>query len=88
MDVSPSFVAEHSTAAAWLLSICGAAAAALAAVVGRKLMQAFGQAFQTLNEIKNNHLQHIESATAETRDAALQTNAKLDVLIGVIEKKL
>ena len=61
----------------------------------RKIIKSAKKAFDTLDEIKQiqtqqagNHLKHIEDYTSEMRDSQKETNAKLDVLISVIEKKI
>ena len=86
MDVSPSFVAEHSTAAAWLLTVCGGAALSLAIMFARK----FPKAFKTLDEIKNNHVKHIEDYTSPIPQMAKDTSEmKNDVkeLVGYLKAK-
>jgi len=51
------------------------------------MFEALGTALDDISVMKN-HLTHIEASTNATRDETIKSNAKLDVLIGVIERKL
>lgn len=60
----------------------------------RKTVKSVQQAFETLNQIKQiqteqaaNHLTHIEEHTSEMRDAQKETNAKLGVLIEIMQQR-
>lgn len=95
MEISPEFVAQHAKAAAWVIGFLGTAVLSFAGVIMRKTVKAIKEAAQDLKFLRDiqgvqaeNHLTHIQDATAITRDETIKTNAKLDVLISVIEKKL
>lgn len=95
MDISPDLVAQHAKAAAWVIGALGTVILSIAGVVMRKVVKAIKEAAQDLKFLRDiqgvqaeNHLTHIQDATAITRDETIKTNAKLDVLISVIEKKL
>jgi hypothetical protein len=94
MDVSPSFVAEHSTAAAWLIGALGTCALSLGGLVIQRLTAALRQAGddlkfvkETLLEAVKNHMTHTEQYSMETRDGVRELGTKFDLLIEVMGRK-
>ncbi|HET9283176.1 MAG TPA: hypothetical protein VFR24_14545 [Candidatus Angelobacter sp.] len=97
-DASPEliqFVKDHSALIAWVLGGVGAASLSLGGFVVKKIVDAVKQACEDLKHIKNiqgvqaeNHLKTIQDASLAQKEEQIKTNAKLDVLISVIEKKL
>lgn len=88
IDISPEFVAQHAKFVAIVLG-------ALLSIVGGYVLNAIRVAAKDLKYLKNiqgvqaeNHLSTIQAATLATRDELIKNNAKMDVLISVIERKL
>jgi hypothetical protein len=85
----PELLAEYeriASAAFGLLSFGG--------YFGKKLFTAINAGLDSIEQIKQvqtiqaeNHLKTIQDASLVTRDETIKTNAKLDVLIGILERK-
>ena len=95
MEISPNFVAQHANIAVGIISLLGTLVSVLFGVVMKQTLKAIKEAAEDLKFLKNiqgvqaeNHLKTIQDATVATKEETIKTNAKLDVLISVIEKKL
>jgi hypothetical protein len=88
ITVSPDWIQEHAKIAAWALGALAVTLVSLGMHFSTKLFTALNSALDDISQMKNNHLTHIEASTTATRDETIKTNAKLDVLISVIERKL
>jgi hypothetical protein len=91
LDVSPDFVKEHASLIAWVLGVCVASALALLGYSFRKCIELYNQAqhaFTNCLPTTQKNTEIIGNKQEETNRLLGLQNAKLDVLISVIEKKL
>jgi hypothetical protein len=95
MGISPNFVAQHAVLAVGVISLLGTLVSVLFGVVMKQTLKAIKEAADDLKFLKNiqgvqaeNHLKTIQEATVATKEETIKTNAKLDVLIDLFDKKL
>lgn len=95
MNVSPEWVQEHATIAAWALGVCLLTLVSLGGYFAKNLFSIINAGLADIKVIKEittiqseNHLSTIQVATLDTRDETIKTNAKLDTLIDVMQKRL
>ena len=94
LEIPPDWVATHATLVAQILAVGGVVFLSIVGWIGRQIIRLFHKAFATLGRIEKvqtvqaeNHLKTIQDASLVTRDEAIKTNTKLDVLITLMQEK-
>ena len=94
LEIPPDWVATHATLVAQILAGCGIVLLSIGGYVARLVIRRFDKAFAAVGRIERvqtvqaeNHLKTIQDASLVTRDEAIKTNTKLDVLITLMQEK-